>query len=98
MIPWRRKRLSAHLRIPALDETGYVVLDPHEQARDPREWESVAYVDWKSSGDTRFAPLASASGTVECNAFFNHVPPRTDKDGVWVEENASRAPTSDAAA
>ena len=92
MIPRRRKRLSAHVRIPALDETGYVVLDPYDQSRDPREWESLAYVDWKSSGDTRFAPLASASGTVECNAFFNHVPPRTDKDGVWVDENASRAP------
>lgn len=91
-IPLRRKRPSAYVRIPALDETGYVVLDRHDQANDPREWERLTYLDWKSSGDTRFAPLASASGGLECNAFFNHVPPRTDKDGVWVEDNARHAP------
>lgn len=45
MIPRRRKRLSAHARIPALDETGYVVLDRHDHSRDAREWEDVAYVD-----------------------------------------------------
>jgi hypothetical protein len=88
----RQKRRSAHVRIPALDETGYVVLDRHDQAQDPREWEDLAYVDWKSSGDTRFAPLASASGGLECNAFFNHLPPRTDKDGIWVDENVRVAP------
>lgn len=88
----RQKRAAAHQRIAALEETGYVVLDRYDQARDPREWEDLAYVDWKSSGDTRFAPLASASGGLECNAFFNHVPPRADRDGVWVEENVRRAP------
>jgi hypothetical protein len=92
MLWTRSRRLSSHLRLPALEPTGYVVLDRHDQAQDPREWADLEFVDWKSSGDTRFAPLASASGEIECNAFFNHVPPRADKDGVWVERNASRAP------
>ncbi|MDF2442786.1 MAG: hypothetical protein JWR01_989 [Subtercola sp.] len=49
-------------------------------------------MDWKSSGVTRFAPLASAFGEMECNGFWNHTPPRTDKDGVWVQANVDVAP------
>jgi hypothetical protein len=60
--------------------TGYVVLDPYGKEIDPKEWLDVEYVDWKSSGDTRFAPLASAKGEIECNGFWNHKPPRTDTD------------------
>jgi len=75
MLGGRQRRTSAHVCIAAIEETGYVVLDRYDQARDPREWEDLAYLDWKSSGDTRFAPLASASGGLECHAFFNHVPP-----------------------
>jgi len=58
----------------------------------PREWLDIEYVDWKSSGDTRFAPIASAYGDMECNGFWNHTPPKTDKDGVWVPKNAELAP------
>ncbi|MEY5145177.1 MAG: hypothetical protein RL745_546, partial [Actinomycetota bacterium] len=59
---------------------------------DPKEWLDITFVDWKSSGDTRFAPLASAYGDLECNGFWNHTPPKTDKDGVWVEENIAKSP------
>lgn len=82
----------AYLKLPVLEETGFVVVDPYDQAADPREWEQLIYVDWKSSGDTRFAPLASAYGDIECDGFWNHVPPKTDKDGVWVPENVALAP------
>jgi hypothetical protein len=78
--------------LPEFDESGYVVLDPYDQSRDPQEWLDITYVDWKSSGDTRFAPLASAYGDMECNGFWNHTPPKTDKDGVWVPDNVARAP------
>jgi hypothetical protein len=78
--------------LPEFDETGYVVLDSYDQSRDPQEWLDITYVDWKSSGDTRFAPLASAYGDMECNGFWNHTPPKTDKDGVWVADNVARAP------
>ncbi|MFT4229021.1 MAG: hypothetical protein QM602_01890, partial [Microbacterium sp.] len=72
-----------YIKSAALEETGYVVLDPYDREIDPKEWLDIEYVDWKSSGDTRFAPLASAHGEIECNGFWNSVPPRTDKDGVW---------------
>jgi len=29
---------------------------------------------------------------MECNGFWNHTPPRTDKDGVWVQANLDKAP------
>jgi len=78
--------------LPVMEESGYVVVDSYDQGSDPREWEDLVYVDWKSSGDTRFAPLASAYGDMECNGFWNHTPPKTDKDGVWVTENVEIAP------
>ena len=98
-----------YIKSAALEETGYVVLDSHNQELDPQEWLDIEYNDWKSSGDTRFAPLASAFGEIECNGFWNHKPPRTDKDGVWIPSQVgegtgpdraarrSRAPTSAAA-
>lgn len=76
----------------ALHETGYVILDDYAQDADPAEWLDLEYVGWRSSGVTRFAPLASYNGTIDCNGFWNHTPPRTDKDGVWVESQAAKAP------
>jgi len=81
-----------YVKLPIFDETGYVVLDRYDQTQDAQEWLDIEYVDWKSSGDTRFAPLASAYGDVECNGFWNHTPPKTDKDGVWVPANVEKAP------
>lgn len=83
----------AHYRMPLLEETGYAVLDPYGAVIDPSEWLSLEYVDWKSSGDTRFAPLASANGDVECNAFWHFDPPRPDKAGVWIDSQVAKAPT-----
>lgn len=77
----------------ALQETGYVVLDRDERAIDPAEWLDLDYIGWRSSGITRFAPLASYAGDVECNGFWNHTPPRADKDGVWVAPQVAKAPT-----
>ena len=82
----------SYIKLPAFDESGYVVLDSYDQSQDPAEWLDIEYVDWKSSGDTRFAPLASAYGDMECNGFWNHTPPKTDKDGVWVPANVDKAP------
>jgi hypothetical protein len=83
----------AHYRMSILEETGYVVLDPYRGVVDPREWLDLEYVDWKSSGDTRFAPIASANGDIECNAFWHFDPPREDKDGVWIDSQVAIAPT-----
>jgi hypothetical protein len=83
---------SPYLKLDAFEQTGYVVLDAHDQSADPAEWLDIEFVDWKSSGDTRFAPLASAYGDLECDGFWNHTPPKTDKDGVWVDANVAKAP------
>ncbi|GAA3731347.1 hypothetical protein GCM10022239_04930 [Leifsonia bigeumensis] len=82
----------SHITSAILDERGFVVLDRYEQSKDPKEWLDLEYVDWKSSGDTRFAPLASAAGEIDANGFWNHRPPRTDKDGVWIESQVAKAP------
>jgi hypothetical protein len=81
-----------YIRLPIFDKSGYVVLDSYDQAADPREWDDLTFVDWKSSGETRFAPLASAYGDMECDGFWNHNPAKTDKDGVWVPANVEAAP------
>ena len=81
-----------YTKLPILEATGYAILDSYDQLADPQEWLDVEYVDWKSSGDTRFAPLASAYGDMECNGFWNHTPPKTDKEGVWVAKNVAAAP------
>jgi hypothetical protein len=81
-----------YIKSAALEETGYVVLDPYNEPIDPKEWLDIEYVDWKSSGETRFAPLASAKGEIEVNGFWNHIPPRTDKDGVWIPSQVAKAP------
>lgn len=81
-----------HLRSPALDESGFVVLDRYDQAGDPEEWRDLEYTGWRSSGVTRFAPLASYDGSIDCNAFWNRTPPRTDRDGVWIDAQVERAP------
>jgi hypothetical protein len=86
-------RVMGYIKSAALEETGYVVLDRYNKKIDPKEWLDIEYVDWKSSGDTRFAPLASAKGEIECNGFWNHKPPRTDKDGVWIDSQTAIAPT-----
>lgn len=82
----------SYIKSALLDERGFVVLDRYDQAQDPQEWLDLEYVDWKSSGDTRFAPLASARGELEAGGFWNHEPPRADKDGVWIESQVAKAP------
>lgn len=76
----------------ALDETGYVVLDDAADGLEPAEWQELEYLRWRSSGITRFAPLTSYRGDVDCNGFWNYTPPRTDKDGVWIPEQVAKAP------
>jgi hypothetical protein len=82
----------SYIKSAAIDEKGFVILDRYNQEADPKEWLDIEYVDWKSSGVTQFAPLASAKGEIEVNGFWNHEPPRTDKDGVWIDSQVAKAP------
>ena len=60
-----RYRSMAHIKLDVLAENGYAILGDGP-AIPPEEWERLEYVDWKSGGDTNFAPLASAKGEMEC--------------------------------
>ena len=83
----------AHYKLPILEEKGFVILKPYEGEYgplDPAEWESLEYMDWKSGGDTNFAPLASADGELDCRGFWDKG--KTDKDALWTS-NAELAPT-----
>lgn len=79
-----------HHRLEALRETGLVMLRPMPVDVPAREWESLEYMDWKSGGDTNFAPLASADGELDCRGFWDKG--KTDKDALWTS-NAEQAPT-----
>jgi hypothetical protein len=79
-----------HYRLPILNETGFVSLAPIPFSVDPSEWESLEYMDWKSGGDTNFAPLASADGELDCRGFWDKGKP--DK-GASFTSNAAKAPT-----
>jgi hypothetical protein len=73
-----------HRKLDILDEKGYVILrDWQGSPIDPGEWESLEYMDWKSGGDTNFAPLTSATGDMDCRGFWDHGKP--DKDGIWTK-------------
>ncbi len=81
---------TPHPRLAALAETGVVELPPLDVVVPPGEWESLEYMDWKSGGDTNFAPLASADGQLDCRGFWDKG--KTDKDAQWTS-NAELAPT-----
>ncbi|NDD96417.1 MAG: hypothetical protein EBZ93_02855 [Actinobacteria bacterium] len=81
---------TPHQRLSALAETGFVMLKPMPVDVPTREWESLEYMDWKSGGDTNFAPLASADGQLDCRGFWDKG--KTDKDALWTS-NADLAPT-----
>ena len=81
---------TPHVRLDCLAETGFVVLRDAPFDVPASEWESLEYMDWKSGGDTNFAPLASADGELDCRGFWDKG--KTDKDALWTS-NVSSAPT-----
>ena len=81
---------TPHVRLDCLNETGFVALRNAPFDVPASEWESLEYMDWKSGGDTNFAPLASADGELDCRGFWDKG--KTDKDALWTS-NASSAPT-----
>ncbi len=73
--------VSDHYRMPQLAERGVVVLDDAAFEVPTEEYESLEYMDWKSGGDTNFAPIASADGELDCRGFWDKG--KTDKDALW---------------
>ena len=81
---------TPHVRLECLAETGFVALKPAPFDVPAHEFENLEYFDWKSGGDTNFAPLASADGELDCRGFWDKG--KTDKDAIWTS-NAETAPT-----
>ena len=80
----------SHYKLPILEEKGFVVLKNFGKPVPADEYRHMEYVDWKSGGDTNFAPIASAFGDMECAGFWDHG--KSDKDGIWTK-NAEVCPT-----
>jgi hypothetical protein len=81
---------TPHHRLPVLADTGFVQLTDFPGEVPRTEYEDLEYMDWKSGGDTNFAPLASADGQLDCRGFWDKG--KTDKDALWTS-NADLAPT-----
>lgn len=80
----------AYRKLADLEEKGFVILKPFAGRIDRAEWESLEYVDWKSGGDTNFAPIATAAGDMSVAGFWDFGKP--DKGGIW-NANAEKCPT-----
>ena len=83
---------TPHPRVGALAEHGYVVLRDLERAIPEAEYLGLEYMDWKSGGDTNFAPIATADGQLDCRGFWNAGDERPDK-GASFTSNAAKCPT-----
>jgi hypothetical protein len=79
---------SSHPRLDALDDSGYVRLRDLQQLHPEPEYLGLEYMDWKSGGDTNFAPIATADGELDCQGFWKPGDERPDKGGKYV--NAER--------
>jgi hypothetical protein len=56
------------------------------------EYLGLEYMDWKSGGETNFAPIATADGQLDCRGFWNKGDERPDK-GARFTSNAANCPT-----
>jgi hypothetical protein len=82
---------TPHVRLPVVDERGFVILRDVDPIAD-EEFRSLEYMDWKSGGDTNFAPIATADGQLDCQGFWKPGDERPDKGGRFTV-NAERCPT-----
>jgi hypothetical protein len=83
---------TPHPRLDLLVERGFVRLPDAPFVVPDDEFESLEYMDWKSGGDTNFAPIATATGELDCRGFWQKGDERPDKDARFTS-NALRCPT-----
>jgi hypothetical protein len=83
---------TPHPRLRALDATGYAGLSDLYPPIPEDEYLALHYMEWKSGGDTNFAPIATADGRLDCAGFWKPGAERPDKGG-RLTENAPRCPT-----
>jgi hypothetical protein len=83
---------TPHPRLDVLRERGWVQLRDLPITVPESEYLSLEYMDWKSGGDTNFAPIATADGQLDCRGFWNKGDERPDK-GARFTTNAATCPT-----
>jgi hypothetical protein len=83
---------TPHPRMEVLAARGYVALRDLDHDVRPEEYLSLEYMDWKSGGDTNFAPIATCDGELDCRGFWKPGDERPDKGGI-LTTNAQRCPT-----
>jgi hypothetical protein len=72
---------TPHARLPALAERGFVRLRDLDHPVPESEYLDLEYMDWRSGGDTNFAPVATADGELDCRGFWKPGDERPDKGG-----------------
>lgn len=83
---------TPHPRLDVLAARGFVQLADAPFTVPESEYLSLEYMDWKSGGDTNFAPIATADGQLDCRGFWSKGDERPDK-GARFTANAARCPT-----
>ena len=83
---------TPHPRLNALAPHGVVRLRDLEYTMPEAEYLGLEYMDWKSGGDTNFAPIATADGKLDCRGFWNAGDERPDKGAIFTS-NAAKCPT-----
>jgi hypothetical protein len=82
---------TPHPRLDVMRERGVVVLRTLTDPVPAHEYLDLEYLDWKSGGDTNFAPIATADGELDCRGFWNQGNERPDKNAIFTS-NAARCP------
>jgi hypothetical protein len=83
---------TPHLRLEVMAPHGVVRLRDLAEPIPAHEYLDLEYMDWKSGGDTNFAPIATADGQLDCRGFWNKGDERPDK-GASFTTNAEHCPT-----
>ena len=83
---------TPHPRVSLLEERGVVRLRDLAEPPPESEYLALEYMDWKSGGDTNFAPIATADGQLDCRGFWKPGEERADKNGI-ITSNGELCPT-----
>ena len=83
---------TPHPRLDVLAERGFVRLRDLGDPPPPEEYLALEYMDWRSGGDTNFAPVATADGELDCRGFWKPGDEKPDKGGKFTV-NADKCPT-----
>jgi hypothetical protein len=83
---------TPHPRLPALEDRGFARLRDLKEPIPEPEYFALEYMDWKSGGDTNFAPVATADGELDCRGFWKPGDERPDKGGK-ITSNGEKCPS-----